>query len=236
MKKGLLFLFAVLAVLTAKAQTGIDNDEWGAGFDASYIRGFTNLKKQISHPAVAISAVYDAYMPIVAELQFGRLSGGGETPATDLSGRYYSNNYIAFLLHGDFNLASVVDFQDSDFLNAIKGFYVGTGGGLIFNNNKVQRYNQYPWNDPIGSTNGFQGKDKSVNPAVTLRAGYEFKFLDSYNQETMSLTIGYVHNFVFGEGLDGYNDPHPPFQNLHTNQYRQITVGIRYYFIHNYMP
>jgi hypothetical protein len=236
MKKHLLFLVAlIVATFTVKAQTGIDNNEFGVGFDASAIKGFTNVKKQNWHPAVAISGIYDAYLPIAAELQFGRLSGGSPNPAIDPYGRAYTNNYIAFLVHADFQLSSVVDFQNSDFLNAVKGFYVGAGGGLIFNNNHVQRYNSFTGNGYEEGTYKFPGKDKSVSPMVTLRFGYEFKSFDSYQQETYAIDLGYVHNYAFGEGLDGYNDP-APFHNFHADQYGQFVIGIKYFFQKNYMP
>jgi len=236
MKKYLLILFALFATVSLKAQTGIDNSDWGVGFDASYLSAYTNLKKQVSHPGFAISGIYNSYMPIVAEFQMGRLSGGGETPNVDLSGRYYSNNYEAFYLHGDFQLSSVVNYQYSDFWNAVKGIYVGTGFGFVFNNVKAQRHNQYIQNGPIGDTYGFTGKDHGISLAIPIRIGYEFKVWDSYNEETMAFTVGYTQNWAFGEGLSGYNDPHPPFKNLHTDQYGQITIGVRYYFVKNYLP
>ena len=236
MKKYLLLVLALLSTLALKAQTGFDNSNWGIGAEASYVSAYTNLKKQVSHPGISISGIYNSYLPIVAEFQMSRLSGGGETPNVDLSGRYYSNNYMALFFHGDFQLSSVLNYDYSDVLNVIKGFYVGTGFGFVLNNVKAQRHNQYPQNGPIGTTDGFLGKDKSVSLTIPLRIGYEFKFFDSYNEQTMGIDIGYIQNIAFGEGLSGYNDPHPPFKNLHTDQYGQITVGIRYYFTSNYLP
>jgi len=39
-----------------------------------------------------------------------------------------------------------------------------------------------------------------------------------------------VHNIVFGEGLDGYDDPTSKFKNNATNQYRQFMIGFKYFF------
>ena len=236
MKKYLLFFVALFATITLKAQTGFDNDEWGVGADGGYIKGATNLRKQIGHPSLAVSVMYNAYLPIVAEFQVGRLSGGGETPATDLSGRYYRNNFYAFYLHSDFQLSTIINYPNSDLLNDIKGLYIGGGFGAVFDHNKDQRHNQYPQNDVIGGTRGFNGQDNAVSPTVLLRLGYEFKVWDSYNQPTMAFDIGFTNYWAYKEGLDGYNDPNPPFHNSHTSQYGQITIGIKYFFVHNYLP
>jgi hypothetical protein len=44
----------------------------------------------------------------------------------------------------------------------------------------------------------------------------------------MAVDIGYVHNLVFGEGLDGYDDPSNKFKNNATNQYSQIVIGVKF--------
>jgi hypothetical protein len=46
----------------------------------------------------------------------------------------------------------------------------------------------------------------------------------------MAIDIAYIHSLVFGEGLDGYNDPPSTFKNNATNQYRQILIGIKFHF------
>jgi hypothetical protein len=167
-------------------------------------------------------------------LQFGTLSGGGLTPNFDKYGRQYTNSYEAFLLHTDFQLGEVIDYSQSDVLTILKNFYVGSGFGFVFNNNTVQRTNIYYGENGLPnygpSTYVFPGTNNSINLSIPLRFGYEFKIYNYFNEPSMAVDLGYVHNIVFGSGLDGYNDPRDIFKHNSQDQYRQILVGIKFYF------
>jgi hypothetical protein len=65
---------------------------------------------------------------------------------------------------------------------------------------------------------------------IPLRLGYEFKIFDDYDQVGYTITIGYEHNYTFGEGLDGYNDNPQKFKNNAPDQYTHFTLGFRYNF------
>jgi len=229
--KKLILLFAfVFSAFVVKAQVGYNYKEFSIGLDVSYERGYTNLNRQDQHFGESINFTYNysPYIPITAELQFGTLSGGGLTQNLDKYGRMYTNHFEGLILHGDFQLGEVVDYTESYFMSAIKGFYIGSGGGIIFNSNTVQRTNVILSNGP--STYVFPGSNSSINLTIPLRIGYEFKLFNEYEEPWMAINIGYVHNLVFGEGLDGYDDPSSKFKNNATNQYRQIVVGVRFNF------
>jgi hypothetical protein len=227
----LLFVFAFSIVL-AKAQMGYNYKEFGIGLDVNYIRGYTNLRTEYNHFAENINFIYNysPYIPVAAELQFGTLSGGGLSPKVDRDGREYTNHFEAFLVHADFQLGEVIDYSQSDILNILKNFYFGSGVGFIFNSNTVQRYSIYRPPPPDPNAYLFPGSNSSINITIPLRFGYEFKLYNYYNEPYIALDLGYVHNMVFGEGLDGYDDPSSKFKNNATNQYRQIQVGIKFYF------
>jgi hypothetical protein len=236
----LLFLF-VFSLVLAKAQMGYNYKEFGIGLDVNYERGYTNLNRQLEHVGANINFIYNysPYIPATAELQFGTLSGGGLIPKQDRYGREYTNNYEAFLLHVDFQLGEVIDYSQSGVLNILKNFYFGTGAGFVFNSVTVQRTNIYYGETlPDGETAPnygpptyvFPGSNSSINLDIPLRFGYEFKLYNYFNEPFIALDIGYVHSLVFGEGLDGYDDPSSKFKNNATNQYRQIQVGIKFYF------
>ena len=209
---------------------GYNYKEFGIGLDVSYERGYTNINRQDNHISQSINFVYNysPYIPVVAELQFGHLSGGGLTPDLDKYGRMFTNNYEAFVLHADFQLGEVIDYSQSGILNILKNFYFGSGGGIVFNSNTVQRTNVYPQNGPL--TYIFPGTNSSINIIVPLRFGYEFKLYNDFEEPYMAIDLGYVHNLVFGEGLDGYDDPSTKFKNNATNQYRQVVVGVKFMF------
>lgn len=226
MKKYILFFFVTLAALTVKAQAGYNYYEFGVGAEVSWIRGYTNITKQFDHPAVAFKFIYNynPYLPIEAEIQKGTLSGGGNSKADDPYGRHYTNNYFAVLVHADVHLGAAIDYEDNGFLGALKNFYLGTGFGIISNSNSVQRYSIY---DPNYK---FPGTDSSISPVIPIRFGYEFKIYDYYDQPAFAIDLGYIHSFAFGEGLDGYNDDPKKFKNNAIDQYRQFTLGVKYFF------
>jgi hypothetical protein len=233
LKKYILFFVLGFTVATVKAQSGFNYYEFGAGFSASYGKAEADLKKQDYHPAFSLNFVYNfsPYFPITAELQKGTFSGGGTTPAVDASGRYFTNSYLSFNIHGDVQAGEIMDYDGSWILDRIKGFYLGTGLGVIHNNmTRIQRYNQYPLNAAIGDTEGFRGADNSVNIIIPIRFGYEFKIYDDYDQPRYGIDLGIQHYFAPGEGLDGYNDPTAKYKNNATDQYTFVTIGFKYNF------
>jgi len=230
LKKYFLLTAALCIAFTLNAQDNYYYQKLGLGFDLSSVRGYTNINTQYDHAAFDISLLYNysPYIPIAVEFQAGRLSGGGPELYQDPYGRSYTNNYKALIFHADIAAGEALGYTDSDFLNFIRNFYVGTGFGFLYDDNKVQRTNIIPANGPL--TYVFPGKNTSVNLDVPLRFGYEFKLFDAFGEPKMAIVIGYIHSFVYGEGLDGYNDPSPHFKNNSTDQYRQIMIGYRYFF------
>jgi len=209
---------------TAKAQYNYSTLGVGIGF--SSVKGYTNLRKNNNDKAYDFNFIYNysPYVPIAAEIQFGKLSGGGLTIDQDLHRRQYSNNYKALIIHADLQAGEVIEYENSPFMNFIKGFYIGTGIGLISNNLKVQRTS-------LDNPNYvFPGKDDGINLALPLRFGYELKIYDDYDQPFMGIIVGYNHSVIFGGDLDGYSDPSGKFKNNALSQYRQINVGLRFNF------
>ncbi|AYL98498.1 hypothetical protein [Mucilaginibacter celer] len=233
MKKYFLLFVLLAASAMAKAQSGFNYYEWGAGFGASYGRGYDDLNRQVAHPGGSLNLTYNysPYVPMSLEIQFGTLEGGGRTPDKDLYGRYSKNHYKALVLHADMQMGEIIDYDNSFFLNAIKNFYIGTGIGAISNSmkgNDIQRTNLYLYNGP--NTYVFPGKNSSVNLMVPIRLGYEFKIYDDYDQVGYTITLGYQHAYTFGEGLDGYNDNSQKFKNNAPDQFAMFTLGFKYNF------
>jgi hypothetical protein len=229
LKRFFLLSILIFSAIIAKAQGDFNYMPSGLGFDVSTIRGYTNVAKQ--NNTLSFSGFYSyypsPYFPITFELQRGRLWGGSRV--TDEYKREYVNNYTAILLHSDIQLGELVDYEDNDFMNILKNLYFGFGGGFVNSNVQNQRYNLVADGYAIG-TYRFPGKDKSFNPDVNFRLGYEFKFYNQWDEPHFRLHVEYTHHFVFGEGLDGYDDPATHFKNDHVDQYRQITIGLIYNF------
>ena len=168
MKRLILFFFFALTV-AAKAQEGYNYKPFAIGLDVSYERGYTNVQRQDNHISENLNFVYNysPYIPITAELQFGNLSGGGITPSTDRYGRQYDNHYEGLIIHGDFQLGEVIDYSESDIMNIIKNFYFGSGIGIIFNSNTVQRTNLFYGETVGGVVYPNYGPSTYVFPGVT---------------------------------------------------------------------
>ncbi|MBD1393632.1 hypothetical protein [Mucilaginibacter glaciei] len=224
MKKFILLTAAVFTAFAANAQYTYNTFGLGVGF--SSVKGYTNVKRNYDEKAYNLNFIYNysPYVPVAAEIQFGKLTGGGLTVDRDPYRRQYSNNYKAVILHADIYAGEVMDYEDSFFKNFLKNFFVGTGLGLIANNLTVQRTSL---DDP---NYVFPGDNSGVNIMIPLRAGYEIRLYGAYDQPFVGLILGYNHNIVFGEGLDGYDDPSSKFKNNALSQYRQITVGLRVNF------
>jgi hypothetical protein len=228
--KNLYFVF-ILGLLSQIAKSQSYNyQEFGVGFGVSSTRGYTNVARQDNDFAFNINASYNysPYLPVTAELQIGKLSGGGTTPNLDRYGRQYLDNYRALYVHIDLQAGELIDYQDSFVLGILKNFYIGTGFGVIEDNNTDQRLNLYPYD---GSTSYiFPGKDHAYDPIVPLRFGYEFNIYNQWGEPAFRIDLGYEHNIDLGENLDGYNDNPLIFKHNALPQYRQITIGFKYNF------
>ncbi|WP_374948977.1 hypothetical protein [Mucilaginibacter sp.] len=224
MKKLILFIAITLTALAANAQYNYNT--LGVGIGASSVRGYTNVKRNYDEKAYNLNIIYNysPYVPVAVEFQFGKLTGGGLTVDRDLYRRQYSNKYKALIVHADLYAGEVMDYDNSFFKNFLKNFFLGTGVGVISNDLTVQRTSL---DDP---NYVFPGDNSGVNLMIPLRAGYEIRLYGEYNQPFVGLILGYNHSVVFGEGLDGYNDPSSKFRNNALSQYRQITVGLRVNF------
>ena len=230
MKKNILLFVLIFSSIIAKAQGDYNFSPFGVGVGVGTIRGYTNVAQQNNTLAGDLNFTYyeSPYLPITAELQTGRLWGGSRI--NDRYGREYENNYTALFLHGDLQLGQVIDYYYSGFNEIIKNLYFGSGVGFVDDDVQNQRTNLIASSGhPVG-TYTFPGTDHSIDFSIPLRAGYEFKFYNEYDEPYLRLDIDYTHTFVFGEGLDGYDDPSNKFKNQNPDQYRYIAITVKYDF------
>jgi len=230
LKKNILLFVLIFSSIIAKAQGDYNFSPFGVGVGVGTIRGYTNVAQQNNTLAGDLNFTYyeSPYLPITAELQTGRLWGGSRI--NDRYGREYENNYTAVFLHGDLQLGQVIDYYYSGFNEIIKNLYFGSGVGFVDDNVQNQRTNPFLQSGHPPGTYTFPGTDKSIDFSIPLRAGYEFKFYNEYDEPYLRLDIDYTHTFVFGEGLDGYDDPSNKFKNQNPDQYRYIAITVKYDF------
>ena len=188
-------------------------------------RADADVAQHVSKTAYFINANYN-YSPFTtftAELQAGNLAGGN--PKTDKDTRAFVNAYQAILFYGDLQAGGLINYEDRPVLNALKNFYAGTGFGVIHNHMTfVQRRSL---SDPSYI---FPGQDNSTEIMLVLRIGSEIKLYNQYHEPSVRLDIGLEENLVYGEGLDGYNDPSTKFSNNHVDRYALFHIGAKYNF------
>lgn len=226
MKKSIVItaiLFLCSKILLAQLSYNYSSYSVGAG--GGLARASADLSKEINKTAFFVNFNYN-YSPFItftAELQAGKLAGGD--PLTDKDTRAFVNSFKAVTLYADLQAGEFIDYRDRTFLNIIKNIYVGAGIGLI--QNQMSFVQRESLNNP-GYI--FPGQDASTELMLPLRIGYEFKIYNFYQEPYIRLNLGYQQNWVYGEGLDGYNDPPTIFKNYHVDRYALFSIGIKYSF------
>ncbi|MBC7913712.1 MAG: hypothetical protein H7Y07_06275 [Pyrinomonadaceae bacterium] len=231
MKKILLFLTACLLYSAASAQYNYYRLSVGGG--AGITTAFADLQKKLPKPAFFGTADYHItpFFSAGIEFQKGTLSGGDKKDDPYL--RYFSNSYTAIIAGGKVQLGQFVDFESSNLLYTLRGFYVGTGIGFLSNNITDIVRIQPASTDPTkqvtaGRIN--QGVDKSKELFIPINVGLSFNIVDSFRYTKFIISGNYQINAAFGEGMDGYNDPKTVFKNNGHDFYGLLSIGVKYCF------
>jgi hypothetical protein len=222
LKRIYILLLCALAGLQAKAQTNYYKLSVGAGAGAAV--AFGDLKNEVITPAVYSAADYyfSPYISVGLEGQLGKLKGGDTT----LYHANFSNSYKAGNLNARVSAGAFMKkrFVPSTFNTLVRGFYVGTGIGLL-RNNITERYPTQNNNPRIN-----QGKRSSWDALVPVNVGLNYGFKEKNGYERLTVNLNFQSNFTFGEGMDGFDD-NPLFSpNTNSDIYIFSSVGIKYKF------
>ncbi len=207
------------------AQLSYNYTGYSIGAGGGLARAYADLAGHLNKQAFFVNFNYNytPYTTFTAELQAGTLASG--SPLTDKDTRAFKNNFKAVVFYADLQAGEYIDYRYSTFSNIIKNIYVGSGFGVV--HNKMAFIQRTSLNNP-GYV--FPGQDASTELMLPLRIGYEFKFFNFYEEPQVRLNIGYQMSWVYGEGLDGYNDPQKMFKNNYVDRYSLISIGIKYGF------
>jgi len=221
LKKSYLALALILLTVTVFGQSNFYRLSAGGGGGGTY--SFTDVKKG-NFGFAGYGTLDYHFTPFITtglEFQMGIIKGGDIVK--DPHNREFTNAYKSVTLNAKFRAGEFTNFYYNDFLNYTKGFYLGTGVGLIGNNmNKIVRYK---------GTHTFPGEDKSTNIVIPLNVGIDFYFPDSWGNIRYTLNVNYQANITTGEGLDGYNDPsYAGFKNVNPDIYNFLSIGFKYSF------
>lgn len=200
------------------------------GLNTGVTQALADVQKIVPKPTLILSGDYHITPFALAgiEIQKGNISGGD--PKNDPHLRYFNNSYLAVMLNGRVQLGQFVDFESSNLLYAVRGFYVGAGVGII--NNKmaeVVRYKPGTLSDypPLGYK--FPGVDKAINLLIPINTGISFNVVDKWRFTKFIFSFNYQSNVMLGEDVDGYNDPKSRFNNGR-DYWGVASIGVRYCF------
>ncbi len=224
-KSAFLIVILLLCSKILSAQSSYNFTGYSVGAGGGIARADADLAQHISKSAffVNFNYNYSPFTTFTAEVQAGNLAGGN--PKTDKDTRAFVNGFKAILFYVDFQAGEIIDYDNRPVLNVIKNFYAGTGFGAIHNQMTfIQR------NSIIDPSYVFPGQNASTELMLPLRIGYEFKFYNQYLEPFVRLSVGYQMNWVYGEGLDGYNDPSSIFKNNHVDRYSLTSICLKYSF------
>src|ERR1700761_3160192 len=206
-------LIICLSAILSKAQIGYDYAQYDVGASVGFNQFFGDTKTSTATKAVNFNFDYNqsAFINYIVELQIGKLAGGNAQ--TDLLGRQFATDYHYFAFRVQVQAGEVIDYSQSQLLNALKNLYAGVGVGTIYN--KISSINRFSILDPGYFT---PGEDNSQEIFIPARIGYEFKIFNSYQRPDFKVDLGYQYNFILGDELDGFK------AGYHKDSYAQFTI------------
>jgi len=216
LKTTILTLIVCFTTLIAKAQVGYDYSQYEAGVAVGFDQVSGNAQTQTTTQSIHFNFTYN-YTPFtnfVFEVQIGKLTGGDSV--TTSTGRYFNNDFSAYIFRGQLQFGEFLDYSNSPFNNAIKNLYVSAGAGYIINHiTQISRISE--------QTGAYTpGLNSSNEPFIPLRIGYEFKIFNKYQQPSTKIDVGYEYNLTFGDGLDGFS------ASKRQEIYTQFTIGLKF--------
>src|ERR1700744_552886 len=131
-KTSLLTLIVCSFTFVAKAQRGYNFAPYDLGTSVGINTLYGDAETTTSQKSINFNFTYNTtpYVNYVAEVQLGRLRGGD---VDTKSGRYFNNDFSAYIFRGQLQLGEIIDYSRSPFANAIKNLYGSVGIGFIVN-------------------------------------------------------------------------------------------------------
>ncbi|HMI04543.1 MAG TPA: hypothetical protein VK541_18780 [Pedobacter sp.] len=222
MKTALTSFLALFLCFNAFAQTNFNKLSAGAGYGLT--QSFTDVARNDFAPSAYGTLDYflTPFLSFGGELQYGKIKA--RPAADDPTERQFVNAYKAASINGRLYLGALVDYDQSNFLNAIKWFYIGSGAGIVRNNiTRVTRVNKFTGND-------FPGRDASFELMVPVNVGISYYFPNQSGNHKLALNLNLQSNLTMGEGLDGYDNSSETFKDGFPDIYNFYSIGIKYHF------
>jgi hypothetical protein len=214
----LLTLLTCFTALASKAQIGYDYSQYDLGTSVAFNSFFGDVQTPVSTKSINFNFDYNQtpFVNYIFEFQAGKLMGGNS--ATDLLGRQFTADYTYYAFRIQVQGGEVIDYSQSQLMNALKNLYVGAGVGMIYSNISPNNINRYSTLLPGYYTPGL---DKANELFLPARIGYELKLFNRNQRPDFKIDVGYQMNFVFGDELDGFK------AGTHNDSFGQFTIGLK---------
>src|ERR1700761_264786 len=140
-KTTLLIILFCSTVFMAKAQLGYNYSQYDVGTSAGFNRVYGDAETQKTTPSIQFNFTYNftPYTNFVFEVQLGRLEGGDSVKT--VSGRQFTNDFSAYVFRGQLQAGEIIDYSNSQVMNALKNLYVSAGIGYVVNHiTNINRY------------------------------------------------------------------------------------------------
>lgn len=191
MKNIVITLILLAFSVNLKAQVGYNYPQYDLGFGVGINNrvgsDYHNYQSKVNGN-VSFTYNYTPYLNYIIEYQKGSLAGDS---LTFRPGYSYNDQYTSLAFRAQLQAGELIDYDGSDFNNAIKNLYLGAGVGVIYSN--VNSYSFGALTSQLNTSNIF----------LPVKVGYEFKIFNDYDEPWVKIDLGYQINFTLTDKLDG---------------------------------
>ena len=194
----LTFIISCTAFI-AKAQVGYDYSQYDVGVALGLNSFSGEASPNSTKPSVNLNITFNQtpFTNFVFEAKLGQFAGGDSTKSPGLQ---FTSSFYAFVFRGQLQFGEFLNYQNSQFANAMKNFYVSAGVGYLYTH--VTEIARAPVNEISGLT--INPVNKTQVPFIPFRLGYEFKVFNQYQQPSLKFDVGYEYDYILSDKPDGY--------------------------------
>lgn len=211
LKKLIFTLLICVSILAAKAQVGYNYSQYDFGLSAGLNSARTDFVRSSPGYSAIAHFTYNLtpFVNYIAEVQVGSIRGDslGIIPGSSIS---YHNNFSTVSFRAQLQMGELIDYSRSQFANFFKNIYISTGVGVLYSDLKIT------------DTGIDAAETKGSNIFIPIKAGYEFKFFNSYSEPCVKLDIGYQLNYVLSDNLDGISN------GKYNDAFGQLVIGLKF--------
>lgn len=216
LKRIVFTLFICVWSMVAYAQIGYNYAQFDLGLSGAVNRTETDFDKKGPGYAGQLQFTYN-YSPFInyiAELQIGHLSGNDLSRVYPDSKLNFTNTYSFLSFRAQLQMGEIIDYSKSRFNNFFKNVYISAGLGIFNTNPKLYDAGELAEENSSGTI------------AIPLKAGYEVKIFNSYNEPMIKVDLGYQFNYIPTDNLDGITPLNNPYSRKN-DALSQIVVGLK---------